>query len=237
VPEYGHHLTAKAAPDIGDAPLVYAIGDIHGSLQKLRDLMSLCERDADGRTATFIFLGDYIDRGPDSRGVIEALMDLQSRQPDHVIALKGNHEAFAIEVVDGEKEAELWLREGGTATLRSYHIDDARDLPHEHVDWLRALPLSYDDGQRFFVHAGIDPEKPLSAQSDRDLIWIREPFLSDMRDHGRLIVHGHTPQTDGIPDFRGNRLNLDTGAVFGRPLTAAIFEGAQRDPLGYLQAP
>jgi serine/threonine protein phosphatase 1 len=237
VPEYGHHLTAKAAPDIGDAPLVYAIGDIHGSLQKLRDLMSLCERDADGRTATFIFLGDYIDRGPDSRGVIEALMDLQSRQPDHVIALKGNHEAFAIEVVDGEKEAELWLREGGTATLRSYHIEDARDLPHEHVDWLRALPLSYDDGQRFFVHAGIDPEKPLSAQSDRDLIWIREPFLSDMRDHGRLIVHGHTPQTDGIPDFRGNRLNLDTGAVFGRPLTAAIFEGAQRDPLGYLQAP
>jgi serine/threonine protein phosphatase 1 len=236
VPEYGHHLSTRA-PDFGEAPLVYAIGDIHGSLDKLRDLMMLCERHADGRTASFIFLGDYIDRGPDSRGVVEALMDMQSRQPDRVIALKGNHEAVALEVVDGETEAELWLREGGTATLRSYDIDDARDLPDEHVAWLRALPLCYDDGRRFFVHAGVDPEKPLGAQRDRDLIWIREPFLSDARDYGRLIVHGHTPQTDGIPDFRGNRLNLDTGAVFGRPLTAAAFASARRDPLGYLQAP
>jgi serine/threonine protein phosphatase 1 len=236
VPEYGHHLSTRA-PDFGEAPLVYAIGDIHGSLHKLRDLMMLCERHADGRTASFIFLGDYIDRGPDSRGVVEALMDMQSRQPDRVIALKGNHEAVALEVVDGETEAELWLREGGTATLRSYDIDDARDLPDEHIAWLRALPLCYDDGRRFFVHAGVDPEKPLGAQRDRDLIWIREPFLSDARDYGRLIVHGHTPQTDGIPDFRGNRLNLDTGAVFGRPLTAAAFASARRDPLGYLQAP
>jgi diadenosine tetraphosphatase ApaH/serine/threonine PP2A family protein phosphatase len=236
VPEYGHHLSTRA-PDFGEAPLVYAIGDIHGSLHKLRDLMMLCERHADGRTASFIFLGDYIDRGPDSRGVVDALMDMQSRQPDRVIALKGNHEAVALEVVDGETEAELWLREGGTATLRSYDIDDARDLPDEHVAWLRSLPLCYDDGRRFFVHAGVDPEKPLGAQRDRDLIWIREPFLSDARDYGRLIVHGHTPQTDGIPDFRGNRLNLDTGAVFGRPLTAAAFASARRDPLGYLQAP
>ena len=236
MPEYGHHLSAPAAPDVGDAPLVYAIGDIHGSLQKLRDLMTACERHADGRSATFVFLGDYIDRGPDSRGVVEALMDLESRQPDRVIALKGNHEAVAIEVVDGESEAEFWLREGGAATLKSYGIGDARDLPHEHIAWLRALPLWHDDGQRFFVHAGIDPEKPLAAQSDHDLIWIREPFLSDDRDYGRLIVHGHTPQTDDIPDFRGNRLNLDTGAVFGRPLTAAAFASAQRNPLGYLQA-
>ena len=237
MPEYGHHLSAKAALDVGDAPLVYAIGDIHGSLQKLRDLMTLCARHADGRSATFVFIGDYIDRGPDSRGVIEALMDLQSRQPDRMVALKGNHEAVAVEIVDGETDAELWLREGGTATLQSYSIDDARDLPHEHVAWLRSLPLCHDDGRRFFVHAGVDPQKPLGAQSDHDLIWIREPFLSDARDYGRLIVHGHTPQTDGIPDFRGNRLNLDTGAVFGRPLTAAAFASAQRDPLGYLQAP
>jgi serine/threonine protein phosphatase 1 len=82
VPEYGHHFTAPAAPDVGEAPLTYAIGDIHGSLQKLRELMTLCGRHADGRPATFIFLGDYIDRGPDSRGVVEALIELQSRQPD-----------------------------------------------------------------------------------------------------------------------------------------------------------
>src|SRR5262249_30181338 len=103
-------------------PLVYAIADIHGSLQKLRDLMTLCEQHADGRSATFVFLGDYIDRGPDSRGVVEVLMDLQSRRPDRVIALKGNHEAFAIEVVDGERDAEIWLREGGTANIA--------ELPH-----------------------------------------------------------------------------------------------------------
>jgi serine/threonine protein phosphatase 1 len=230
----GHHLGAKAPRDIGEAPLIYAIGDIHGSLQKLRNLMTLCERHADGRAATFIFLGDYIDRGPDSRGVIEALMDLQSRRSHRVIALKGNHEAFAIEVVDGERDAEIWLREGGTATLRSYRVDDARDLPDAHVSWLRSLPLWYDDGQRFFVHAGIDPEKALDAQDDHDLIWAREPFLSDTRDYGRLIVHGHTPQPDGIPDFRGNRLNLDTGAVFGRPLTAAAFASAQRRRLASL---
>jgi serine/threonine protein phosphatase 1 len=104
------------------------------------------------------------------------------------------------------------------------------------VAWLRALRLHYDDGKRFFVHAGIDPDKPLDAQSDHDLIWIREPFLSDARDHGRLIVHGHTPQSDGMPDFRGNRLNLDTGAVYGRALTAAAFGNGRRNPLGYLQA-
>ena len=126
MPEYGHHLSAKAVPDVGDVPLVYAIGDVHGSLQKLRDLMTLCARHADGRPATFVFLGDYIDRGPDSRGVIEALMDLQSRHPDRTLALKGNHEAVAVEIVDGETDAELWLREGGTATLQSYGIDDAR---------------------------------------------------------------------------------------------------------------
>ena len=217
-------------------PLLYAIGDIHGSLQKLCDLITLCERHAGGRPARFVFLGDYIDRGPHSAGVIRMVMDLQSRLTDRVIALKGNHEAAALEVIDGETQEEHWLREGGIATLRSYGVDAACDLPHEHVAWMRSLPLYYDDGQRFFVHAGIDPDRPLDAQSDRDLIWIREPFLSDTRDHGRLIVHGHTPQATGVPDWRGNRLNLDTAAVFGGPLTAAAFAGADRDPTGFLQA-
>jgi serine/threonine protein phosphatase 1 len=198
-------------------PLTYAIGDIHGSLQKLCDLIAQCERHADGRPASFIFLGDYIDRGPDSAGVVDTVMRLQSRLTERVIALRGNHEAVALEVIDGEADEELWLREGGTATLRSYGV-------------------ARDDGQRFFVHAGIDPDKPLHAQSDNDLIWIREPFLSDARDHGRLIVHGHTPQPTGMPDWRGNRLNLDTAAVFGGPLTAAAFAGTDRDPIGFLQA-
>src|ERR1700746_2065061 len=100
---------------------------------KLRDLCMLCQQHADGRTATFVFLGDYIDRGPDSRGVIEALIELQSQRPDRIIALKGNHEAVAAEILRGETDPESWLREGGTATLRSYRIDDVRNLPPEHV--------------------------------------------------------------------------------------------------------
>ncbi len=237
MPESSHHSLPNNSPEGDTSTLVYAIGDIHGSLQKLRDLMTQCQRHADGRPATFIFLGDYIDRGPDSRGVVDALMDMQTRQPDRVIALKGNHEAVALEIIDGETEPEHWLREGGIATLQSYDVDDPRDLPHEHIAWLRALPFRYDDGRRFFVHAGVDPERPLNAQRDHDLIWIREPFLSDTRDYGRLIVHGHTPQITGQPDFRGNRLNVDTGAVYGRPLTAAAFAIAERNPLGYLQSP
>lgn len=236
MPEYGHHLSPEAGRAARSAPVVYAIGDIHGSLQKLRDLIARCRRHAGDRPASFVFLGDYIDRGPDSRGVIDMLMTLQSRLKDRVIVLKGNHEAVAVAVIDGETEAALWLREGGAATLRSYGVRNARELPDEHVAWLRALPLHYDDGRRFFVHAGIDPDKPFDAQSDHDLLWIREPFLSDPRDHGRLIVHGHTPQAAGVPDLRSNRLNLDTGAVFGRALTAAAFAGESRDPIGFLQA-
>jgi serine/threonine protein phosphatase 1 len=235
VPDYGHYSTPNSATVAARLPLVYAIGDIHGSLQKLRDLIAVCERHADGRAAAFVFLGDYIDRGPDSAGVIALVMQMQSRLQGRVIALKGNHEAFAVDVIDGKADPVVWLREGGDATLRSYGVRDADELPHEHVAWMRSLPLRHDDGVRFFVHGGIDPEKPLDAQSDHDLMWMREPFLSDPRDHGRLIVHGHTPQSTGMPDLRGNRLNLDTGAVFGGPLTAAAF-GAERDPIGFLQA-
>jgi serine/threonine protein phosphatase 1 len=101
---------------------------------------------------------------------------------------------------------------------------------------MRALRLSYDDGRRFFVHAGVDPRKPLAEQEAVDMLWIREPFLSDTRGYGRLVVHGHTPMTAGAPDLRGNRLNLDTGAVFGGPLSAAAFDDTQTAPLVFLQA-
>ncbi len=216
------------------ALFIYAIADIHGSLHKLHTLIARCQQHADGRPMTFVFLGDYIDRGPDSCGVIRTVMDLQSRL--RAIALKGNHEAFALDVIDGNAQPAFWLTQGGAETLQSYGVKRARELPDEHVDWLRSLPLSYDDGRRFFVHAGIDPQKPLDAQSERDLLWIREPFLSDRRDYGRLIVHGHTPLSTGAPDWRGNRLNLDTGAVFGGPLTAAVFTDADTLPATFLQA-
>ena len=118
---------------------------------------------------------------------------------EHVIALKGNHEAWALAVLDGSLPAKAWLRNGGAATLSSYGASDVGELPKEHLDWLRSLPLTYDDGRRLFVHAGVDPKRPLDAQDEHDLIWIREPFLADSRDYGRLIVHGHTPLETASP--------------------------------------
>ena len=213
----------------------YAVGDIHGSLGKLRSLVARCERDADGRPLLFVFLGDYIDRGPDSRGVVEYLIELQARMPGRVIALKGNHESLAMAALDSSMSAVHWLMEGGVMTLRSYRVSRADELPANHLAWLRSLRLSYDDGQRLFVHAGVNPEKSLAAQDDSDLLWIREPFLSDARDYGRLIVHGHTPTSTGMPDLRANRLNIDTGAVYGRGLTAAVFDSGRTNPIAFLQ--
>ena len=183
-----------------------------------------------------MFLGDYVDRGPDSAGVVRYLMELQSRRGERFVALKGNHEAVVLDVCDGVCPADLWLSQGGDATLRSYRAARVQDLPETVLRWFRSLPLSYDDGRRFFVHAGVDPQLPLDAQHERDLIWIREPFLSARRDYGRLIVHGHTPIETGQPDLRPNRLNLDTGAVFGGPLTAALFAEDRTQPVRFVQA-
>jgi serine/threonine protein phosphatase 1 len=216
--------------------LIYAVGDIHGSLDKLRQLMVHCEADAAGRPMRFVFLGDYIDRGPQSSGVIDFLLALQSRLGDAVVALQGNHEAMALGAIDGTGAAGLWFAQGGLATLSSYGVAAPRELPRAHVDWMRALPLSHDDGRRFFVHAGVDPQTALTAQSASTMLWIREPFLSHVGDYGRLVVHGHTPLPSGLPDLRSNRLNLDTAAVFGGPLTAAVFDDSQTLPLGFLQS-
>jgi serine/threonine protein phosphatase 1 len=217
-------------------PRIYAIGDIHGSLGKLKSLVALCERDAAGAPMRLVFLGDYIDRGPDSRGVLDYLIALQEQLSGAMTALMGNHEAMALAAAADSLRAGAWLHEGGGATLRSFGIASAFDFPRKHLAWLHALRMSYDDGQRLFVHAGVNPEKPLDGQEDDDLLWIREPFLSDARDYGRFIVHGHTPTMNGQPDLRINRLNLDTGAVFGNALTAAVFAEDQAKPMAFLQA-
>jgi len=216
--------------------LTYAVGDIHGSLDKLTRLIAACRQHADGREMILVFLGDYIDRGPDAAGVVRFILELQADLPSRVVALMGNHEAMALGVFDGAIPVSAWLSNGGAATLRSYGAKDVRELPRAHLDWMRALPLAYDDGRRFFVHAGVDPGKALKAQDAADLLWIREPFLQEERDFGRLIVHGHTPLTTNQPELRANRLNLDTAAVFGGPLTAAVFDDAQRRPVGFVQA-
>jgi serine/threonine protein phosphatase 1 len=214
----------------------FAIGDSHGCLPQLRNLVEQCERLAGENRNRFVFLGDYIDRGPDSRGVLDYLIDLQKWSPDEIICLLGNHEAMLLDAIDAEANESRWLRNGGRQTLRSFRILRAGGIPDKHQTWLRSLPKFVDDGRRFFVHAGVQPDRPLDQQDEHDLIWIREPFLSDKRDYGRLIVHGHTPTRSGLPEHRPNRLNLDTGAVFGRSLTAAVFTDENVAPERFLAA-
>ena len=213
----------------------YAIGDIHGMLTRLHALVDLCRKHADGRPSRIVFLGDYIDRGPDSRGVLEFLMQLQSAWIGETIFLRGNHEALVLDAIDNRLAERHWLRNGGLDTLKSYGVGMAEELPGRHREWLGALATQYDDGLRFFVHAGIDPARPLDQQIDNDLLWMREPFLSDERPYDRLIVHGHTPTFSGRPDQRTNRLNLDTGAAYGGPLTAAVFTSGSVMPTAFLQ--
>jgi serine/threonine protein phosphatase 1 len=164
------------------------------------------------------------------------MMSLQADLPKQIIALKGNHEAWAVSLLDGMMQVAPWLRNGGAETLQSYGVKDIGDLPRAHLNWMRSLPLFFDDGRRFFVHAGVNPSKPLDAQDEQELLWIRMPFLTNGRDYGRLIVHGHTPLEDSKPELRSNRLNLDTAAAFGGPLTAAVFGDEQTEPLSFLQA-
>jgi serine/threonine protein phosphatase 1 len=213
--------------------LTYAIGDVHGCLDKLTLLLDRCLRHGAGGRKRFVFVGDYMDRGPDSRGVIDLLMRWQDEKSGEVICLRGNHEAMMLEALVTD-DAILWLANGAAATLASYGIEHPSEMPLPHFDWVAALPLAFDDGRRYFVHAGVDPARPLGLQNDHDRVWIREPFLSSTRDFGRLIVHGHTPLATGIPDRRPNRLNIDTAAVYGGPLTAAVFTDETTGPVAFL---
>jgi serine/threonine protein phosphatase 1 len=213
--------------------VTYAIGDVHGCLEKLVPLLECCAAHCGDRLFRLVFLGDYVDRGPDSYRVVDRLLDLQSELPDKVICLRGNHEALMLQAVR-TRDDEIWLMNGGEATLGSYDVQRACDISDRHLEWIDSLPLSYDDGRRFFVHAGVDSNLPLTDQSEEVLLWMREPFLSRQYDYGRLIVHGHTPVPSRTPDLRPWRLNLDTGAVYGGPLTAAAFTQERTAPVAFL---
>jgi serine/threonine protein phosphatase 1 len=215
------------------SPLIYAVGDIHGSYYKLTRLLKHCNSHCGGHSARFVFLGDYIDRGQHSREVVELLMEMQKAKPGQICCLRGNHEEMLISVREGGNKA-LWLCNGGDTTLRSYGVTSADAIPDEHLVWYDSLPLFESDDQRFFVHAGIFPGVPLDQQDRDDMLWIREPFLSDPRDHGLYIIHGHTPLETGEPEYWPNRLNLDTGAVFGGPLTAAVFDDSSAGPIAFI---
>lgn len=226
-------MTTGDSIDTPPGLITYAIGDVHGCVGKLEPLLERCIKHCAGRPMRIVFVGDYIDRGPDSRGVIDRIRKLQSEMPGEVIGLRGNHEALLIDAVKTGDEG-LWHRNGGVQTLVSYGVAQASALPRDHLDWIASLRVFLDDGRRFFVHAGVNPAAALDHQSERDLVWIREPFLSSQRDYGRLIVHGHTPLSEGRPDLRRNRLNIDTAAVYGGPLTAAVFSAEKTWPIAFL---
>lgn len=213
-----------------------AIGDVHGHYDKLVNLLKECRSFAGDRSHRFVFIGDYIDRGPRSREVIELLLELERTCPVPPVFLMGNHEDMLLKALHDTAAKAHWFANGGIATLESYAGADRSDLFKAHAAWLQARPLSFDDGQRLYVHAGINPARPIAAQERDDLLWIREPFLSFDGRFDRLIVHGHTPTTDGRPERRANRVNLDTGAAFGGPLTAAVFSSDEREPIAFLRS-
>lgn len=217
--------------------MTFAVGDIHGCFDKLLRLLAACKSAIGDRSARFVFIGDYVDRGPDASKVIALLIELQRQEQDRFVCLRGNHEEMLAKAARADRtDSDLmnWWGNGGEATLNSYGINDPSDLPAEHLAWIEALPLTLRDRRRLFVHAGIRPGISITEQAERDLLWIREPFLSSDARHGVLIVHGHTPTQSGLPDLRPNRLNIDTGACFGRPLTAALFSHAQTMPLMFI---
>lgn len=232
----------RALPAVPADERIYAVGDIHGRLDLFAALMTAIERDdaARGRAeTTIILLGDLVDRGADSAGVIAAARELQQRRGVRIIA--GNHEEMFLRGFDDVEVLRHFLRFGGRETLLSYPIDpDAlrmaeieqvqtmmRDaVPGDDLDFIRTFEDSIAIGDYMFVHAGVRPGAPLGQQDRQDLRWIREPFLSHPGDHGRVIVHGHTiaPEAEVLT----NRIGIDTGAYMSGRLTALGLEGTKR---------
>ncbi|MGF3022494.1 metallophosphoesterase family protein [Methylobacterium aquaticum] len=213
--------------------LTYAIGDIHGRADLLARLLAEIELHRAGWPRRLVFLGDAIDRGPDSAGAVATLKALQEREPEAVTCLMGNHEAMLLDAVSG-RDPELWRLNGGGPTLASYGVTRPSDLPADIVAWIAALPTLHGDAQRWYVHGGLDPARSAEASDRETRLWMREPFLSSGHDFGRHVVHGHTPTRHGRPELRASRTNLDTGAVFGGPLTAGVFTDAQGPPVEIL---
>jgi serine/threonine protein phosphatase 1 len=234
-------------PALPEGLLLYAVGDIHGRLDLLRSLLQRIEDDAgahaDAQQRALVFVGDYIDRGPDSRGVVADLTE-GKRQGFDTHFLKGNHEAILLDFLQHPEHLEHWLVNGGQATMESYGVDTqalarrrarpeawrqafAEALPPSHLRFFRTLKLCVAFGDYLFVHAGVRPGVPLGEQSEMDLIWIRGPFLDHAGSFGKIVVHGHTPEP--LPVVRPNRIGIDTGAVFSDRLTALKLQGGVRE--------
>jgi serine/threonine protein phosphatase 1 len=227
---------------------IYAVGDLHGRKDLLDRMLALIATDAKVSGASrklVVFLGDYIDRGPSSRAVIDTISAGPPSGADWAgfawRALLGNHEAMMLRFLEDIEVAGAWLSpsNGGLATLESYigalpqpsglkALQSAliKALPPEHRRFLAGLPASHEEGGYFFVHAGVRPGIPLQHQRRDDLLWIRGEFLGAATDYGKVVVHGHTITT--MPEERPNRIGIDTGAFFTGRLTALVAEGDWR---------
>lgn len=223
---------------------VYAIGDIHGCLTELTALFALIEADmetATGMDCTVVAVGDYCDRGPDTKGVLDFLIEKTASYKGNsrrkLVCLRGNHDQRFLEFLDlPDQTGEAFLTYGGRQTLASYGIDPdgcktlaelsgafARAVPKLHIRFLDALPLMHIEGDFAFVHAGIRPGRALKEQTADDLLWIRNAFLKHESSHSHVIVHGHT--IDERFDINTNRINVDTGAFETGILSCAVMEG------------
>lgn len=223
----------------------YAIGDIHGHIDKLKELHNWIAEDQrrNGEGGVIVHVGDLVDRGPDSAGVVDWLMTGMAAGKPWVV-LKGNHDRLMTNYIEDRSKRDFCLRVeltwldaplGGLATLESYGIEikeggDPDELhqravvavPAAHVRFLEELPVMHQSSGALFVHAGIRPGIPFADQTEDDLVWIRREFHQDQRDHGAIIVHGHTP-VDQATHYR-NRVNIDTGVAYGGPLSAIVIE-------------
>ena len=228
---------------------LYAIGDVHGRDDLLAELLEQVEADSSARgpaERVIIFLGDLIDRGPESAKVVERLRTYRPART-RLVYLAGNHEEVLLQILDGDQALlPQWLRFGGAECLASYGIDAAQlrrmapdqaieavraAIPPSHVEFFRSFDDTFRAGDYLFVHAGVRPGVPLEQQMRADLRWIREPFLSERAEHGFVVVHGHTVRKE--VEERSNRVGIDTGAYRFGVLTALGLEGTDR---WYLQA-
>lgn len=235
----------KASRCVPNATRVYAIGDIHGCLDALDRLLSAIADDATDFPGQLrlLFLGDLVDRGPDSAGVIDRILHGPypgALERSHPEVLMGNHEEAMLAAYDGESDVRGWLNYGGVQTLESYGISRADHfsrgfdlgrrmhelIPAEHIAFLRGRPDHVRVGDFLFVHAGIRPGVAIERQHPADLRWIRSGFLDSDTDHGMTVVHGHT--ISDAPQQLANRIGIDTGCYAGGELTALVLEGAEQ---------
>jgi serine/threonine protein phosphatase 1 len=199
---------------------LYVIGDVHGCLAPLQRLLDRLEPDL--HQDRLLFVGDYIDRGPDSRGVVDYILQLKARYPaENIICLRGNHEVMFADFLAG-KDRELFVLNGGLSTLKAYWGEDWDEqpklaLPLDHERFYGELLPYYETSDYIFVHGGIKPGIPLTDQADEDLYWIRGEFIASTEDFGRRVIFGHTPFKK--PLILPNKIGIDTGLVYGNFLT------------------